>query len=85
MPRISSQEVEAKINKTLVKVFGGKVDITPDTILADDLGMDSYASLELMFELEDELGIKIPDKDAKNLKTVGDVYKYITELVSTKE
>ena len=45
--------------------------------LIEDLGVDSFASLELIFELEDTLGIKILDSEVKKMITVGDVVTYI--------
>lgn len=47
-------------------------NITPDLPL-QELGIDSLELIELIFKIEDTLGIKIPDETVKELKTVGDV------------
>ena len=82
MPKIDYQEIETKVKQALVRVLGGHTEnISSDKTLMDDLGMDSFASLELIFELEDQLGIKIPDEDAKKLVTVKDVISYINNAL----
>lgn len=51
--------------------------ITLETSLADDLDADSLDAVEVVMALEDEFGIEIPDEEAQNFKTVGDICKYI--------
>lgn len=77
------KEIESKVKDALIEVLGGeKDDITPDKLLIDDLGMDSFASLELVFALEDALDIEIATEDSRCFSTVGDVYKYIQDVLS---
>ena len=45
--------------------------------LIDDLGADSLSVVELHMEIEERLGIKIPDEEVANLTTVEDVLKAI--------
>ena len=45
--------------------------------LIDDLGADSLSVVELHMEIEERLGIKIPDEDVAKLSTVEDVLKAI--------
>lgn len=78
MTRVANKEIEERIKTVLVRVLGGnKEEIAPDKVLVDNLGMDSFAALELIFELEDELNIKIRTEDMNGFVTVGDIYKYI--------
>ncbi len=53
--------------------------MTMDTSIKDDLNADSLDIVELMMDLEEECGITIPDEDAVNLSTIGDIVKYIEE------
>ena len=77
MPENDRSAIEAKVKEILSKQFGkGIEEISFDQKLVEDLGMDSFVAVELIFELEDHLGIKIPDSDMINLKTVGDVVNY---------
>ena len=45
--------------------------------LIDDLGADSLSVVELHMEIEERLGIKIPDEEVAKLATVEDVLKAI--------
>ncbi len=47
--------------------------ITPEASIADDLKIDSLDAVELVMALEDEFGVKIPDTELSNMKTVNDV------------
>lgn len=54
-----------------------KDKIKADSKLIEDLGADSLDMVEMLMTLEEEFGISIPDEDAMNLKTVGDIVSYI--------
>lgn len=51
--------------------------ITPDSKLLEDLGADSLDFVEMLMALEDDFGVTITDEQAKELKTVNDVIKFI--------
>ena len=51
--------------------------ITMDTRLVEDLKADSANVMVMIMDLEDNYGIVIEDDQIMNLKTVGDVVKYI--------
>ena len=51
--------------------------ITLETKLVEDLGADSLSVVELHMEIEERLGVKIPDEEIPNLKTVQDVLSAI--------
>lgn len=51
--------------------------ITPETSIMNDLEADSLDAVEVMMDLEDEFEIEIPDEDAENFKSIGDIVHYI--------
>ena len=51
--------------------------ITPTHSLRDDLGLDSMATIELLFRIEEAFDLQIPDEDLHRLLTVGDVITYV--------
>ncbi|HIT59575.1 MAG TPA: acyl carrier protein [Candidatus Faeciplasma pullistercoris] len=53
--------------------------ITMDSVVTDDLGADSLDVVDLVMSFEDEFGVEIPDDAVENIKTVGDIVKYIEE------
>ena len=50
--------------------------------LMSDLGADSLDAVELIMEMEKEFGIIIPDEDAEMIRTVGDIVRYIENIIS---
>lgn len=55
--------------------------ITLDTSLTKDLEADSLDAVEIIMAIEDEYGIEIPDEDAEKFSLVGDLVKYVEDLV----
>lgn len=51
--------------------------VTLESRLSEDLGADSIDAVELIMNIEDEFNIQVSDEEAQNLKTVGDLVKYI--------
>ena len=51
--------------------------LTMESTFVDDLGADSLDVVELIMSLEEELEMEIPDEDAADFITVGDVVEYI--------
>ena len=73
-----------RIATLLEKTF--KIDraqLTPHARL-EDLGVDSIGIAELIFDIEDALGLKLQDAPA-SLSTFGDVVRYIYRAVAAKE
>ena len=52
-------------------------EVTADKRLIEDLRADSANVMVMILELETEFGIEVEDEVILNLKTVGDVVKYI--------
>ena len=53
-------------------------DVLADKSFVDDLDIDSLSMVEVVMAAEDKWGVKIPDSEVKNLKTVGDAVTYIS-------
>lgn len=51
--------------------------LTMETSLKDDLDADSLDAVEVIMALEEEFDIEIPDEEAENFKTIGDIVDYI--------
>ena len=58
-------------------------DVTMEATLAEDLGADPHNgrsaldAVELNIALEEQLGLSIADEDRPNMKTVGDIVRYL--------
>ncbi|HIS05723.1 MAG TPA: acyl carrier protein [Candidatus Fimenecus stercoravium] len=53
--------------------------VTPETLLEEDLDADSLDLVDLVMSFEDEFQIEVPEEEIENIKTVGDIVKYIEE------
>ena len=55
--------------------------VTLEANIIDELGADSLDVVDLVMGLEEEFNIEIPDDQIENMKTVGDIVKYIEENI----
>lgn len=67
------------------KIIAEKLDveeskITPTASFRQDLGADSLDTYELVYALEEEMGIQIPDEKANEFETVGDAVEFIKSI-----
>lgn len=51
--------------------------INLDTNLQEDLNADSLDAVEIIMNIEEEFDIKVDDDELENIKTIGDIVKYI--------
>lgn len=67
-----------KVRNVIVETLGCEADeVTLEASLAEDLGADSLASVELIMALEEATGIAIAEETAAEMKTVGDIMSYL--------
>jgi acyl carrier protein len=52
-------------------------DVSDEKSFQDDLDVDSLSMVEVVVAAEERFGVKIPDDDVQNLRTVGDAVTYI--------
>ena len=53
--------------------------VSADKSFLDDLEVDSLSMVEVVMAAEDKFGVKIPDEEVKNLRTVGDAVAFINK------
>ena len=71
-----------KVKAILSEQFDVEEDsITSDTSIADDLGADSLDVVDLLMSIEDEFEFEVPDDEIDNIKTVGELVKYIEDNI----
>jgi acyl carrier protein len=69
--------------------LAAELEVDPSTIqeetrFKEDLAADSLDLVELVMELEDNYGIRIPDEDAVKILTVGQAGDYVAAHVPEK-
>jgi acyl carrier protein len=72
-------EILAGLAKIVKDVTAGSVraDVTVEKSFVDDLDIDSLSMVEIAVQAEEMFGVKIPDDELPNFKTVGDAVDYV--------
>lgn len=52
-------------------------DADDDTLLADDLGIDSLTMLEIVLSIEEALAVRVDDSELQTIRTLGEVKNYL--------
>ncbi len=68
------------IAAALSEAVGHHVDISDDTNIARDFGLDSLAIMNFIMAIEDKYDISIPLDRVAQVETVGDLAAAISEL-----
>lgn len=73
------------VQDDVIRLLGEKVDsdleLTPQTNIVADTGLDSVSVMDFVFELEDEFGITVPLDRIADVKTVSQLSTAIHELI----
>jgi acyl carrier protein len=56
--------------------------MTANQSLREDLGLDSMATIELLFRIEEAFDLQIPDEHLQGLVTVADVTSYVEKRLN---
>ena len=75
---LSEQEVLAGLAEIVVEETGvDTADVQLDKSFTDDLDIDSLSMMTIVVNAEEKFGVRIPDDEVKNLKTVRDAVGFI--------
>ena len=68
----------------VAELIAARVHISSEAVSIDstfaDLGIDSLQAVSLIYDLEDEFGIEIPNEEAMNVQTVRQVVESLGRL-----
>lgn len=71
-----------KIKDIIVEQLDVEEDaVTMEASITDDLGADSLDVVDLVMSIEESFDVEIPDEEVENIKTVGNIVKYIENKV----
>jgi acyl carrier protein len=74
----NKEEILAGLAEIVEEVAGvAQDDVSSEKSFVDDLDIDSLSMVEIAVQAEDKFGVKIPDDELANLKTVGDAVDYV--------
>ncbi|MCM8773591.1 MAG: acyl carrier protein [Candidatus Omnitrophica bacterium] len=77
--KISKEEVISKIKDILSDQLGVDIKkITLDSNLVEDLGMDSFKAVEIIFQIKEHFEIQLPERDFLNkISKVREIVNYV--------
>ena len=75
-----------RLSRLVLDVVAETRGISRDRVTAEstfeDLGIDSIGALEILFVLEERVGVDVPEREAREIRTVGDVVRTFLGLIS---
>jgi acyl carrier protein len=75
---MDQNEIFEKVKAIIVDLLGvDEAKITTEARFREDLEADSLDLVELIMKFEDEFGGEISDKEAQEIKTVGQAVTYL--------
>ncbi|HTP87543.1 MAG TPA: phosphopantetheine-binding protein [Bryobacteraceae bacterium] len=74
-----------ELNQRIIRVIADTQHIPPETVTLDstfaELNIDSLDGINILFALESEFNISIPDDAANTIRSVRDVVQGVTALL----
>lgn len=76
---MTDQQIIEKINSSLAEEFEFDLgEMTPETTLFEDMGLDSLDVVDLVIVLESAFGMKIREEEAiRKIRTLGDIHNFV--------
>ena len=76
---MSNEDILSGLAEIVEEIAGvDAAEVTADKSFVDDLDIDSLSMVEIAVQAEDKFGVKIPDDQLAELKTVADAVNYIS-------
>jgi acyl carrier protein len=77
------QELQRQLTDILQRIAGADpATVTPNARLIEDVGVDSLGFYEILIEADEQMGLKIDEKDLLSFRTVGDILDYLDARTS---
>ena len=83
---MDKQEVIARIGKIFEEDFEIAPErLTPESLLFQDLGLDSLDMVEVIVALQNEFSIQAQNtKEARAVRTLGDLHEFVFQILNRK-
>jgi acyl carrier protein len=82
----SAEDAIRRVDDIMVDVFEvERESLRRDAQLADDLDLDSLDGVDLVIAIEKTFGYKLAEEEARNIKTLGDIYDRVLARVAGAE
>ena len=78
---MEKQEIQDQLFRVLKEEFDIPDDqLSLDAQLYDDLGIDSIDAVDLIVQMKNIIGKRVPPENFKSVRTIGDVVEVIASL-----
>ena len=75
---MTDQQIVERINSSLAEEFEYDGEMTPETTLFEEMGLDSLDVVDLVIVLETAFGMKIREEEAiRQIRTLGDIHRFV--------
>lgn len=75
-----------QVNKLMIEGFEIPAEqLKPEAHLFADLGLDSLDAVDMVVYLEEKIKLKVDAEQMTQVKTLGDVYNLVENLVAEKD
>ena len=77
------------VTKDLLELLSARIniedkEITLESSLYEDLGLDSFDGIELVFDIEDKFGIRISDEEIDEFMNAEDIINLVYDKLKEK-
>jgi acyl carrier protein len=79
--RLTEAEIKAVQDIVMEQLHVTREQLTVEAGLEADLGADSLDIVDITMKTEERFDITVPDASAERVKTVGDLYEMLAELL----
>jgi len=75
---LNESDISIRVNDIICGMLGcSDLEILPQMMIKNDLGINSFAMLQFIAMLEEEFEIDVPKIEIINIITVEDIYNYL--------
>jgi acyl carrier protein len=79
-----SMDLERRIQEIVATELQVSVDkVVPGMSLRKGLGMDSVAAVNIIFAVEEEFGVRVPEKELEHVDTVDSILALLRKLIDS--
>lgn len=82
---MSADDIQQRVIGAIAKTIHRTPEAIPPDATFESIGVDSLDGIQILFALEQEFDISIPDDEAKIIRSVPDVVAGVRQLLAAKE
>ena len=81
----SKDEIANRVREIFLKTLKIESDrLLMETVLKDDLNLDSLDMIEVVYEVEDSFDVQIPEERVGEIRTFGEIIEGLHEALEAK-